>query len=107
MRKAKEAIVRERHPIPTVDEVLQDMTQNSVFTKLDLKWGYHQLELSEESRDITTFTTHAGIYRYKRLMFGMPSNKLHMDVKECATYQMTSFSMLKMVNNTLKVSKSY
>ena len=64
MRRANEDIVRERHPIPTVDEVLQDMTQNSVFSTLDLKWGYHQLELSEESRDITTFSTHAGLYRY-------------------------------------------
>ena len=73
MRRANEAIVRERHPIPTVDEVLQDMTQSSVFSKVDLKWGYHQLELSEESRDITTFTTHAGLYRYKRLMFGVTS----------------------------------
>lgn len=73
MRRANEAIVRERHPIPTVDEVLQDMTQSSVFSKLDLKWGYHQLELSEESRDITTFSTHAGLYRYKRLMFGVTS----------------------------------
>ena len=73
MRRANEAIVRERHPIPTVDEVLQDMTQSSVFSKLDLKWGYHQLELSEESRDIITFSTHAGLYRYKRLMFGVTS----------------------------------
>ena len=73
MRRANEAVVRERHPIPTVDEVLQDMTQSSVFSKLDLKWGYHQLELSEESRDITTFSTHAGLYRYKRLMFGVTS----------------------------------
>jgi len=66
MRRANEPVVRERHPIPTVDEVLQDMTQSSVFTNLDLKWGYHQLELSDESRDITTFTTNAGLYRYKK-----------------------------------------
>ena len=49
------------------------MTQSSVFSKLDLKWGYHQLELSEEARGITTFTTHAGLYRYKRLIFGVTS----------------------------------
>ena len=73
MRKANDAVIRERHPIPTVDEVLQDMSQSNVFSKLDLKWGYHQLELSEESRGITTFTTHAGLYRYKRLMFGITS----------------------------------
>ena len=48
MHRSNEPVVRERHPIPTVDEVLQDMTQSIVFTNLDLKWGYHQLELSDE-----------------------------------------------------------
>ena len=44
-----------------------------MFSKLDLRWGYHQIELSEESREITTFITHKGLYRYKRLMFGISS----------------------------------
>ena len=42
MRCANEAIIRERHPIPTVDEVLQSQNQSTVFSKLDFKWGYHQ-----------------------------------------------------------------
>ena len=71
MRCANEAIIRERHPIPTVDEVLQSLNQSTVFSKLDLKWGYHQVELDQESRSITTFVTHCGLYRYKRLMFGI------------------------------------
>lgn len=71
MRKANKAVVRERHPIPTVDEILQDMNESAVFSKLDLKWGYHQVELDEDSREITTFATHTGLYRYKRLMFGI------------------------------------
>ena len=73
MRRANEAIQRERHPIPTIDEVLLDMNQSTVFSKLDLKWGFHQIELAEESRGITTFATHCGLYRYKRLMFGIAS----------------------------------
>ena len=72
-RCANKAIIRERHPIPTIDEVLEDMQEASVFSKLDLKWGYHQIELSEESRSITTFVTHKGLFRYKRLMFGITS----------------------------------
>ena len=64
MRCANKAIIRERHPIPTIDEVLEDMQEASVFSKLDLKWGYHQVELSEESRNITTFITHKGLFRY-------------------------------------------
>ena len=69
MRRANEAIIRERHPIPTIDEVLQSMNGSTVFSKIDLKWSFHQLELEEDSRKITTFVTHKGIYRYKRLMF--------------------------------------
>ena len=37
MRCANKAIIRERHPIPTIDEILQDMQEGGVFSKLDLK----------------------------------------------------------------------
>ena len=73
MRRANAAIVRERHPIPTVEEVLQEMDNSKIFSKLDLRWGYHQIELEKSSRAITTFVTHEGLYRYKRLMFGISS----------------------------------
>ena len=71
MRQANSAIVREGHPIPTVEEVLQEFNGSSVFSKLDIKWAFHQVELSEDSRSITMFVTHKGLYRYKRLMFGI------------------------------------
>ena len=73
MRQANSAVIRERHPIPTVEEILQDFNASTVFSKLDLKWGFHQIELKEESRVITTFATHMGLYRYTRLMFGISS----------------------------------
>ena len=73
MGRANMAIERERHPIPTIEEVLYDLNGSTVFSKLDLKWGFHQVELDEKSRDITTFVTHRGLYRYKRLMFGITS----------------------------------
>lgn len=73
MRRANEAIIRGRYPIPTVDELLHNMNGSKVFSKLDLKWGYQQLELSPESRQITSFVTHKGLYRCKRLLFGVSS----------------------------------
>lgn len=73
MRQANLAVERERHPIPTIEETLQEMKGASVFSKLDLRWGYHQIELEPESRKITTFATHKGLFRYKRLMFGLTS----------------------------------
>ena len=71
MRRANSAVERERHPIPTIEEVLYDLNGSTVFSKVDLKWGFHQVELAERSREITTFVTHGGLYRYKRLMFGV------------------------------------
>ncbi|CAK8692680.1 uncharacterized protein LOC143462177 [Clavelina lepadiformis] len=73
MHRANEAIVRERHPIPTVEELLLELNGSTVFSKLDLKWGFHQIMLDEDSRHVTTFVTHQGLYRYKRLMFGLNS----------------------------------
>ena len=62
MRQANQAIMRRRYPIPTVDEVLHTMNGSKVLSKLDLKWEYQQLELSPESREITTFATPDGLF---------------------------------------------
>lgn len=39
---ANQEIIRERHPISTVDRIMQSLNSNKVFIKLDLKWGYHK-----------------------------------------------------------------
>jgi hypothetical protein len=73
MRKPNEAIGRERHIIPTVDEIIADLSGATIFSKIDLNKGYHQLVLHPDSRPITTFSTHVGLRRYKRLNFGITS----------------------------------
>lgn len=71
MRGPNKAILRERHITPTIEDVLSDLKCAKFFSKLDLNQGYHQLTLAEESRYITTFSTHVGLRRYKRLNFGI------------------------------------
>ena len=63
----------ERHPSPTMDDIVHRLNNARVFNKVDLKSGYHQLVLAEESRYITAFSTHDGLWRYKRLNFGISS----------------------------------
>ena len=55
MVEANRAIKRTRHVIPTVEELRYDLNGAKVFSKLDLTNGFHQLELDEASRSITTF----------------------------------------------------
>lgn len=71
MRAPNKAILRTRHIIPTIEDLVVDLNGAKYFSKLDMNQGYHQLELAPESRYITTFSTHRGLFRYKRLNFGM------------------------------------
>ena len=63
MRRAILVIVREKHPVPTVEETLQEVSNAKVFSKLDLNMAFHQIELHPDSRDITTFAVPNGLYR--------------------------------------------
>lgn len=72
MRMANKAIIPERHPLPTFDEIMPHLNGCRYFTKIDLVKAFHQIELAPESREIrATFVTPNAYYRYKRLMFGM------------------------------------
>lgn len=71
MRQANKAIRREHYPIPTIETLFTRIRGSKLFSKLDLSKAFHQVELLEKSRAITTFITSKGLYRYKRLMFGM------------------------------------
>ena len=79
MRKVNEAILRTRYPIPTLDDAIEKIAEagSKIFSKVDLNQGYHQIELDEESRDLTTFACSKGIFRYLRLVFGVSSALEH------------------------------
>lgn len=47
------------------------MNGSEVFSKLDLRPGYHEIVLEKSSRDMTRFVTNNGLYRYKRLVLGI------------------------------------
>jgi hypothetical protein len=57
MRNTNKAITHERHILPTIDELIHDLSGSTVYSKLDLRSGYHQLELvpSTQSRISSEF----------------------------------------------------
>ena len=62
---------RERYQIPVIDDLLPDLTDARVFTKVDLASAIWHLELDRESSMLTTFATPYGRYRLLRLPFGL------------------------------------
>ena len=56
-----------------MEDTLYQMNGATMFSKLDFCQSFHQIELEESSRYITTFVSHKGLCRYKRLNFGITS----------------------------------
>ncbi|XP_055640002.1 uncharacterized protein K02A2.6-like isoform X1 [Toxorhynchites rutilus septentrionalis] len=71
LRRVNAAVLRERHPMPSIDDFLARVGRDMIRSKLDIMDSFLQLELDEESRDITTFFTNRGILRFKRMPFGL------------------------------------
>lgn len=55
MRCANAAVEREHYPLPTFEDFLPQLGQSNLFSRIDIRQAFHQVEISEESRHITTF----------------------------------------------------
>lgn len=71
LRRVNEAVLRERHPMPLIEDLLARIGSNMMRSKLDVKDSFLQLELDEASRDVMVFLTVRGLYRFKRMPFGL------------------------------------
>lgn len=70
-RLVNKKLVADKFPLPRVDEILDSLGRARYFSVLDLYAGFWQIPLEEESRDITSFSTPEGTFRWKVLPFGL------------------------------------
>jgi hypothetical protein len=62
---------KDRYPLPHMDDLLNEMQGSSLFTKPDLKSGYHQMCLGPEGREKMAFTMKYGLYEWTVVPFGL------------------------------------
>ena len=74
LRQLNKSIKREHHIMPTFEEMCDDLQNAKYFCKADMNHGNFQIELDENSRNLTCFSTHEGIHRFKRLTQGCPAS---------------------------------
>ncbi|XP_054285817.1 uncharacterized protein K02A2.6-like [Macrosteles quadrilineatus] len=68
---ANKLICDDKYPIPRIEDIFSNMNKGRYFCTLDISNAYLHLPMDEESREIQTISTHLGLYRVNRMMFGI------------------------------------
>jgi hypothetical protein len=85
-RRLNALTVKNKYPLPIIDELLDELQGALWFTSLDLSSGYHQIQMDPQDVHKTAFQTHNGHYEYKVMPYGVTGGP--------ATFQLAMNSVL-------------
>jgi hypothetical protein len=70
-RKLNEVTIKNKYPLPKIEDLFDQLSGVRVFSKIDLRTGYHQLKVRESDIPKTAFTTRYGLFEYMVMSFGL------------------------------------
>ncbi|KAG1043320.1 hypothetical protein G6F43_011674 [Rhizopus delemar] len=93
-RKLNAITKKDSYPLPRIDDLLDALGKAKVFSALDMRAGFHQVPVEENSKELTAFTTKYGVYHYNTLPMGL--------VNSPATFQrLIDLCFKKLINKCL------
>ncbi|GKC00466.1 putative reverse transcriptase domain-containing protein [Tanacetum coccineum] len=106
-RELNKLTVKNRYPLPRIDDLFDQLQGSSVYSKIDLRSGYHQLKVREEDIPKTAFRTPYGHYEFQVMRFGLtnaPAVFMDLMNRVCKPY-LDKF-MIVFIDDILIYSKS-
>jgi hypothetical protein len=70
-RSLNEVTIKNKYPLPRIEDLFDQMRGTKVFSKIDLRSGYHQLKIRMEDIPKTAFTSRYGLYEFTVMSFGL------------------------------------
>ncbi|GKB50587.1 putative reverse transcriptase domain-containing protein [Tanacetum coccineum] len=95
-RELNKLTVKNRYPLPRIDDLFDQLQGSSVYSKIDLRSGYHQLRVCNEDIPKTEFRTHYSHYEFQVMPFGLTNaSSVLMDLMNRGEKEETAFQTLK------------
>ena len=107
-RELNKKIIPVSYPMPNIDQCLQVLGGNKIFSSLDLQSGYHQIEVKQTDRHKLGFTTGRGLFQFNRTPFGLMSSAAAMQrAMERALAGLNNTICLVYVDDIIIVGKDF
>ena len=105
-RELNKHTIPDRLPLPVISDILRSLeTENRIFSTIDIKSAFWQIELYENSKDMTAFSTPKDHYRFKRMLF--PNSPLtYMRLMNTALHGLIGYTSSVFLDDILIVSQT-